>query len=610
MKRKIAAIMAADVAGYSRLVAEDEEDTLRRLASYRAVFDDFIARASGRVFNTAGDAILAEFTSTVEAVRCAIDVQESLRTRNLAHPPSRQMHFRIGITVGDIVERDGDLLGDAVNLAARLEGLAEAGGICVSRTVYEQVGNKLSVQFHDNGEKLVKNIPTPVHVFSLAIGPDAAKPAPPQPPKPAPAAKPAWIMPAAISAAAALALAGAIGFFVMPRGPGADKPAAVAVAEKPAAAPAPAPAVVASAVPAPVPTPAPAAAPTPAPAPAAAPVPASAAASTPVLAPLFPPAPASTPGAAPVAASAAAAVFASSTAAAVAAATHAQIDAKAAALAADSVPYITDRDRNAIRTDYLSAAGQKALAISLAGMGTATGHDDLQTAKKTALANCEKKIQNASDLHCHLYATNNTVVFTEPLPPMPPQPWPARNAAVETPFASDGVPLISASMRTEVANTYAARPKARALAISPRGTYAYYASQSSVEEAGRRALERCGLKSGYACMIVAVDDVFVVPIPAAMKPTGLFHAAEHAAISAPAREELARRLAGAPNAWNAVAVGAAGTPGVTLNAGNEREAIDGALADCGRQDRDCRVIAIGPFAVDGTQAAPVAESKR
>jgi adenylate cyclase len=108
MKRKIAAIFAADVAGYSKLVAEDEEETLRRLASYRAVMDDFIARAGGRIFNTAGDAVLAEFSSAVEAVRCAIDIQESLRTRNMAYPPSRQMSFRIGITVGDVVERDGD----------------------------------------------------------------------------------------------------------------------------------------------------------------------------------------------------------------------------------------------------------------------------------------------------------------------------------------------------------------------------------------------------------------------------------------------------------------------------------------------------------------------
>ena len=133
MKRKIAAIFAADIAGYSRLVAEDEEETLRRMASYRQVTDDFIAKCGGRIFKTAGDAVLAEFPSAVEAVRCAIDIQESLRTRNMAYPPSRQMSFRIGITIGDVVERDGDLLGDGVNIAARLEGLAEVGGICISR---------------------------------------------------------------------------------------------------------------------------------------------------------------------------------------------------------------------------------------------------------------------------------------------------------------------------------------------------------------------------------------------------------------------------------------------------------------------------------------------
>src|SRR3974390_2422105 len=174
MKRKIAAILAADVFGYSKLVAEDEEETLRRLASYLAVFEDFITRCSGRVFNTAGDAILAQFPSAGEAVRCAIDVQESLRTRNLAYPASRQMTFRMGISIGDVVERDGDLLGDGVNIAARLEGLAQPGGLCVSRAVWEQVANKMSVQFADIGEQEVKNIPTPVHAYMLSLGADAA----------------------------------------------------------------------------------------------------------------------------------------------------------------------------------------------------------------------------------------------------------------------------------------------------------------------------------------------------------------------------------------------------------------------------------------------------
>src|ERR1700684_3106280 len=172
MNRKIAAIFAADIAGYSKLVAEDEEETLRRLASYRSVMDDFIARAGGRVFNTAGDAVLAEFSRAVEAGRCALHIHERLRTRNMAYPASRQMSFRIGITIGDVVERNGDLLGDGVNIAARLEGIAPVGGICISRTVYEQVANKLSVHFSDIGEQQVKNIPTPVHAYHIEMRPD------------------------------------------------------------------------------------------------------------------------------------------------------------------------------------------------------------------------------------------------------------------------------------------------------------------------------------------------------------------------------------------------------------------------------------------------------
>lgn len=168
MRRKIAAILVAHIADYGRLVADDEEETLRRMASCRSTIDDFIAIANGRIFNTAGDALLAEFSSAVEAVRCAIDIQESLRTRNLAYPGSRQMSYRIGIGLGDVVERDGDLLGDGVNIAARLEGLAEIGGICISRAVYEQVTNKLSARFIDIGARKVKNIPEPVHAYVVA----------------------------------------------------------------------------------------------------------------------------------------------------------------------------------------------------------------------------------------------------------------------------------------------------------------------------------------------------------------------------------------------------------------------------------------------------------
>ena len=251
MKRKIAAIFAADIAGYSRLVAEDEEETLRRLASYRQVTDDFIARGGGRIFNTAGDAVLAEFPSAVEAVRCAIDIQESLRTRNMAYPPSRQMAFRIGITIGDVVERDGDLLGDGVNIAARLEGLAEVGGICISRAVHEQVANKLSVQFADIGAQEVKNIPTPVHAYMVAMRREDGTYATPQVKKPAKAqgpAQPNWMWPVAVTVVS-LAAIGVGGFLYFTK---LESSAPRAVASGSTASPVP------SAVAAPPATPAPA----------------------------------------------------------------------------------------------------------------------------------------------------------------------------------------------------------------------------------------------------------------------------------------------------------------------------------------------------------------
>lgn len=232
MKRKIAAILAADIAGYSRLVAEDEEETLGRLESWRAVFDDFVLRSSGRIFSRAGDAIMAEFASAVDATRCAIDIQESMRTRNLAFPQHRRMEFRIGITIGDVVERDGDLLGDGVNIAARLESLAEPGGICVSRTVYEAVANKLSVPFHDIGRQEVKNIPQPVHAFRVEWKGPARRGAA-YPPR-----QRRWLSALATAGAGALAIAAAAGGYFLLRStfqPPAPTAPVIATPEHPAA---------------------------------------------------------------------------------------------------------------------------------------------------------------------------------------------------------------------------------------------------------------------------------------------------------------------------------------------------------------------------------------
>src|SRR5271156_1439001 len=167
LERKLATILSADVAEFSRLMGEDEEDTLRTFRGHKQVFESLVAMHRGRIFNTAGDAILAEFNSAVEAVRCATDIQSALRTRNDKLPPNRQVRFRIGINLGDVMVQGVDLMGDGVNVAARLQTAAEPGGICISGSVHDQIRNKLSLSFQSLGEQNFKNIQQPVRTFSI-----------------------------------------------------------------------------------------------------------------------------------------------------------------------------------------------------------------------------------------------------------------------------------------------------------------------------------------------------------------------------------------------------------------------------------------------------------
>jgi len=165
LERKLVAILAADVAGYSRLMGIDEEGTLATLSAFRTVTDALIARHGGRICGTAGDSVLAEFASVFAAVQCAVDIQAALARDNQDLPQERRMWFRIGVNVGDVMMKDGDIFGDGVNIATRIEGLAEPGGICISRGVHDHVMRKLSYRFEDLGEKSVKNIAQPIRVF-------------------------------------------------------------------------------------------------------------------------------------------------------------------------------------------------------------------------------------------------------------------------------------------------------------------------------------------------------------------------------------------------------------------------------------------------------------
>jgi class 3 adenylate cyclase len=502
MNRKIAAIFAADVAGYSKLVAEDEEETLRRLASYRAVMDDFIQRAGGRIFNTAGDAVLAEFSSAVEAVRCAIDIQESLRTRNLAYPASRAMSFRIGITIGDVVERNGDLLGDGVNIAARLEGIAPVGGICISRSVHEQVANKLSVQFADIGEQQVKNIPTPVHAYKFDLRPDdtrneaavkaAMKPVPRAP----------WILPVALGAPLAAIAVAAVAYVAMVR---SFAPPVVSPAGAPPAAPV---AVVA---------------PPSAPAPAAA------------LSPSAPPAPvlhkaeALVPEAIPF------------------------IPDRARATIRNE--YLPAADHKALAISigppigFISGQPDDETAKSVA----------LDMCQKHADALPQQR-------KCELYAVGNIVVYAGARPPLPPTPWVRRDPATVRPLVADDIPLVRPAGKAAIEKNYVSSRPPKALTIGPKGGFFILSNQESTDEAVRRTLEQCGNSAGVPCLPLAVNDEFVVAVPTTMRAVGFFQPASAAGVAVDARDDLARRLTNASgwtavaagmNGHAGVAVGAA-----------------------------------------------------
>jgi adenylate cyclase len=173
-KRKMAAVLSADVKGYSRLMSADEEGTVKSLNNCREIISRCVHDHSGRVVDSPGDNVLAEFASTVEALKCAVKIQENLKIRNAGLPENRRMEFRIGLNLGDVIEEEGRIYGDGVNIAARMEGLADGGGICISGTAFDQVKNRLPVGYQFLGRQTVKNIPDPVRAYKVLMEPESA----------------------------------------------------------------------------------------------------------------------------------------------------------------------------------------------------------------------------------------------------------------------------------------------------------------------------------------------------------------------------------------------------------------------------------------------------
>jgi adenylate cyclase len=446
------------------------------------------------------------------------------------------MAFRIGITIGDVVERDGDLLGDGVNIAARLEGLAEVGGICVSRAVHEQVVNKLSVQFADIGAQEVKNIPTPVHAYMVAMRREDGSYAQPQvkkpPAKPGAAGAPGWLWPVVIGVVAivAICVGGFLYFTKLELTPVTKEVASTKADAQP-------PATTSS--PSPTPT---------------------QSAQTP------------SPGAASIAAG--------------------------DKFVPEVVPFVSDRVRLNLASEYASGADYKAFALNPLGIpGMVVGQPSEEAARTAALELCQKRADNFQPPRkCELYAVGNAVVYPHGRPPVPPTPWIRHDPTTERPFVAKEVPMVRDAGRSRIENVYPGARKSKSMAIGPGGQWFFDVAQESVEESARRTLENCGATVGVPCMIVAADDAFVVPVPTLMRAVGFFKAAANSSIAAVEREQVARKLADA-RGWTAVAVGATGRPGLGLNAASEQNAINDALGNCAKLDADCHVIAIGPFVV-------------
>jgi adenylate cyclase len=267
--------------------------------------------------------------------------------------------------------------------------------------------------------------------------------------------------------------------------------------------------------------------------------------------------------------------------------------------AAETVPFVNDRFRLLLAGEYATAADYKAVALNLNGIvGVFSGQPSEEAARSAALEQCQKRADAVSSPRkCEVYAVGNTVVYPDGRPPMPSLPWVRRDHSVEKPFVATDMPLIRDPGKTRLESNYVPGKKSKSIAVGPGGQFIFYTGGETTGESVRRTLESCGAVAGVACMIVAIDDIFVVPLPTAFKVTGFFQAASNSSIATDARVDAARKLTEASSGWNVVAVGASGRPGLALKAASEQNGVNEALGNCARQDSDCHVIAIGPFSV-------------
>jgi len=535
--RRLTTIASVDVVGFSTMSARNEEHALDLLGARMATAGAIVKHHRGRVFKLTGDGLLAEFVSPVEAVRAALEIQEAMRSTNATAGPDDQLVLRIGINLGDIVESGDDLMGDAVNVAVRLESIAPHGGICVSASIYEQIIGKLTLGAEDMGEQHVKNIPRPIHAYRLTS--EATTPVMAATPKPSAAKRPSRLLigTGAVAVVAIVAIAGAWLLRENPRPAAPPVPAAQAPTASPAlAAAVPQPPAVAP----PAPTPSPVATPPPA-----------------IMTPRI--------------------------------------------YSAADVPFVPDGRRRALENYGRAEDSKAMAINVRGIFAVATRRIDAQTARRIALEECNKAVQRELPViresdRCMTYAVGNDVVWTFRSPPLPPPPYvPAARPSPPITLDPATVPLVGETARKNLGEHYLKSDRKRALVLG-LNHFDWWSPSDSEADAVRCNLQICGHLTGRPCVIYAIDEQVVVRTPQRYRVVDIFTPQALTNLDASQQDAVERYLVA--NDWRAIAVGRNGRLGIVVGRASESAAADNAIQACAQAGgTECAVSAVGPFLV-------------
>ena len=540
--RRLTTIISIDVVGFSTMSARDEEHALDLLGTRMATAETIVKYHRGRVFKMTGDGVLAEFASPVEAVRAALQIQEAMRSANATAGPDNQLILRIGINLGDVVESGDDLMGDAVNVAVRLESIAPHGGICVSAAIYEQIVGKLTLGAEDMGEQHVKNIPRPIHAYRLTT--EGATPITVAPQ--ATAARGSRRLALGVGAIAAVAIVAIAGAWLLHE-KSEPAPARVQAAAAPPAGPA-APTASLAAAPA-APTAAPPSDPNEMPAPTLDPT-----------------------------------------------TTGPRI------YDAADVPFVPDFRRRALE-NYATAEGSKSMAINVRGwFAVAVRRVDDSTARSIALEECTKLVRREVPVvrpldRCMTYAVGDNVVWSYRMPPLPLPPYvPATRPSPPIPFDAATVPLLMGeNARRNLADHYAPTQRSKAVVLG-RDHFDWWAPAETEADAIKRSLQICGHLTGRPCAVYAAGDQVLVRTPQLHKAINILTPQAMTGLDARQQEAIDRYLVA--NDWRAVALGRNGRLGIVSGRASESAATNDAVSECARAGgTECAVLAIGPFVV-------------